>query len=338
MATAESVKVKLQGLINKANAKTGKNDTDLTTAVTALVEGYGQGGGSVSGGYCNIECYYVDSVLGDLFISTLKETLQSIGANPSITFEVVDALPQNPRESDFATFSVFNVYIYNDVPYAYGNAGAGNMWLGLTDLMAAQGVAGVTANGFTFNIESETEEGIYVTYDEISENGCDKLRNELAQTYAKYESEYDLVDKLIQGFGTNFDFSEHKVEYVSGFAYYPLITITLPKTARFIQANAFEGCTDLTTVNGMESIQMIRASAFQYCKALESISLGVGLTHIEPRAFYQCEALRRIDYNGTKAQWKEIEKGSNWSSFTPDDLTIYCTDGAVDVLGYDKEV
>ena len=46
MATAESVKNKIIGLIAKANDKTGKTDPNLTTAVDSLVEGYGMGGGS----------------------------------------------------------------------------------------------------------------------------------------------------------------------------------------------------------------------------------------------------------------------------------------------------
>ena len=45
MITAASVKGKIQGLIDKANETTGNADTDLTTAVNALVEGYGKGGG-----------------------------------------------------------------------------------------------------------------------------------------------------------------------------------------------------------------------------------------------------------------------------------------------------
>lgn len=46
MATAESVKEKLQGLIGLANTATGNTDTDLTAAVNALIAGFGQGGGS----------------------------------------------------------------------------------------------------------------------------------------------------------------------------------------------------------------------------------------------------------------------------------------------------
>lgn len=44
MASVESVKAKIQGLIDAANAATGAEDTDLTSAVEALIGGYGQGG------------------------------------------------------------------------------------------------------------------------------------------------------------------------------------------------------------------------------------------------------------------------------------------------------
>ena len=46
MATAESVKAKLQGLIDAANATTGGIDADLTAAVQSLIAGFGQGGGT----------------------------------------------------------------------------------------------------------------------------------------------------------------------------------------------------------------------------------------------------------------------------------------------------
>lgn len=50
MATADSVKAKLQGLIDTANNATGREDTDLSTAIRTLVQGFGSGGGgSVSG-------------------------------------------------------------------------------------------------------------------------------------------------------------------------------------------------------------------------------------------------------------------------------------------------
>lgn len=44
MATADSVKTKIQNLITRANDTTHLEDVDLTNAVNHLVEGYGQGG------------------------------------------------------------------------------------------------------------------------------------------------------------------------------------------------------------------------------------------------------------------------------------------------------
>lgn len=49
MATADSVKAKMQGLIDSANAKTGGNDSTLTAAVNTLIAGFGSGGGSSGG-------------------------------------------------------------------------------------------------------------------------------------------------------------------------------------------------------------------------------------------------------------------------------------------------
>lgn len=47
MATADSVKAKIQGLIASANSKTGNNDADLTTAVNTLISGFGLGEGEL---------------------------------------------------------------------------------------------------------------------------------------------------------------------------------------------------------------------------------------------------------------------------------------------------
>lgn len=45
MATADSVKVKIQNLINRGNSKTGASDKNLTDVVSRLIGGYGIGSG-----------------------------------------------------------------------------------------------------------------------------------------------------------------------------------------------------------------------------------------------------------------------------------------------------
>lgn len=69
MITAASVKGKIQGLIDKANETTGNADTDLTTAVNALVEGYGQGG---------------DGDSESLFIKSINDNIEVLD-DPNIT-------------------------------------------------------------------------------------------------------------------------------------------------------------------------------------------------------------------------------------------------------------
>lgn len=49
MATLDSVKAKIQSLIAKANAKTGRSDANMTSAVNALVSGYNPNGITPSG-------------------------------------------------------------------------------------------------------------------------------------------------------------------------------------------------------------------------------------------------------------------------------------------------
>lgn len=54
MATADSVKAKLQGIITKSNNTTGRNDSNVNSAVDALIDGFGKGGGITPTGTKNI--------------------------------------------------------------------------------------------------------------------------------------------------------------------------------------------------------------------------------------------------------------------------------------------
>lgn len=50
MATADSVKAKLQSILAKANGTTGRTDSNVDAAVNALISGFGQGGGIIPSG------------------------------------------------------------------------------------------------------------------------------------------------------------------------------------------------------------------------------------------------------------------------------------------------
>lgn len=90
MATAESVKTKLQGLLAQANAATGKADADLTVAVSSLIAGYGSGGGDQvekgsfvadSTAYINIPCSFEP----DVIVITREQAINTGGDVRGIT-------------------------------------------------------------------------------------------------------------------------------------------------------------------------------------------------------------------------------------------------------------
>lgn len=68
--------------------------------------------------------------------------------------------------------------------------------------------------------------------------------------------------------------------------------------------------------------------AFYGCADLTSVTMGSGVTSIGYSALDGCSKLKRIDFNGTKAQWEAIRKGSNWNRDTGS-CTIYCTNGTI---------
>ena len=72
----------------------------------------------------------------------------------------------------------------------------------------------------------------------------------------------------------------------------------------------------------------IGAYAFYRCDALTSVTIPDSVTSIHYRAFYECSGLTTINFQGTKAQWQAIEKGSNWATNTGA-FTVICTDGTI---------
>lgn len=76
MATLESVKAKIQGLIEKANIVTSRADTQLTPAVDALIEGYGSGGG----GFVDVtELPNISEAEADVVYRLLQRVEASVG-------------------------------------------------------------------------------------------------------------------------------------------------------------------------------------------------------------------------------------------------------------------
>ena len=104
-----------------------------------------------------------------------------------------------------------------------------------------------------------------------------------------------------------------------------------------IAAEAFNSCdfTNMTIPNGVTRIEGGIAGAFIDCKNLISITIPNSITYIGCNGFGECNSLIKIDFSGTKAEWKAIEKENGWNNGTKD-YTVYCTDGKLDK--YDNEI
>jgi len=150
-----------------------------------------------------------------------------------------------------------------------------------------------------------------------------------------------------------------------------LTSITIPDSVTSIGARAFEGCSGLekitlpfvgATKNGTTDTYFgyifgasgssnqsscvprnlkeviitggtsISNYAFQTCTNITSITIPESVTSIGYNAFQGCSGLIDIYFDGTKAEWDAVEKGSDWNRGTGN-YTLHCTDGDYDKNG-----
>ena len=83
-----------------------------------------------------------------------------------------------------------------------------------------------------------------------------------------------------------------------------------------------------TSIVLKEGTLSIAGSAFDGCRGLTNITIPDSVTSIGGRAFSGCTSLTDITFNGTKAQWIIITKGSNWRYNVPSSY-VHCSDGII---------
>ena len=87
------------------------------------------------------------------------------------------------------------------------------------------------------------------------------------------------------------------------------------------------GCPNTIIPN---TVTCIEDYAFLNCPGLTSITIPNSVKRIGVSAFEGCKALNSITYQGTIAQWKEIEFGEDWN-FHSSTNVVHCTDGDVEI-------
>ena len=108
---------------------------------------------------------------------------------------------------------------------------------------------------------------------------------------------------------------------------------TLPPNLNAIGGHAFAENQYLEVANVPNGITSLGGGAFANCLKLKVVSLPVGLKEIGYNCFFNCVSLERINFAGTKEQWRHIRRGSNWLAKAKT-TKVVCIDGAIIVNPY----
>lgn len=76
------------------------------------------------------------------------------------------------------------------------------------------------------------------------------------------------------------------------------------------------------------SVVSVGKEAFKNCNAVINLTIPATVTSIGDKAFYGCSSLTTIIFNGTKAQWNAVSKGTDWNYGTGS-YKVRCLDGDV---------
>ena len=138
--------------------------------------------------------------------------------------------------------------------------------------------------------------------------------------YIFYESTDNniVVPNVLSGFGANIVSNE----YIGG----GTCKITFDGAVTAIPNSAFSGCTRLSDIELPDTVVTIGQQAFGHCSGLTAMAITTGVTQIGDSAFSNCKNLIELKYNGTKTDWGNVSKGSNWNSNVPS-YGAYCSNG-----------
>lgn len=106
-----------------------------------------------------------------------------------------------------------------------------------------------------------------------------------------------------------------------------LESIVIPIGQDILHIGTFSNCASLETVVLPDTLTQIH-SPFPDCISLKSITIPAGVTIIEHYAFYNCATLSEINFKGTIAEWKAMEKENGWNRGCPFTV-IHCSDGDI---------
>ena len=144
--------------------------------------------------------------------------------------------------------------------------------------------------GLYYNILSEKDRTVEVTYNEYSSHADYISGNVLVPEKVRYNSLLYKVTSI----------GESAFRGCSG-----LTSVTIPTSVTSIGAEAFEECSGLTSVTIPNSVTSIGEGAFAGCSGLTSVTIGNSVTSIGKGAFHSCNHLKKVHISDIAA-WCNI--------------------------------
>ena len=105
---------------------------------------------------------------------------------------------------------------------------------------------------------------------------------------------------------------------------------TLPNSVTTIGGHEYAKNTVLEIANIPQGIKELGNGAFSNCINLKVVSIPTSVKAIGMNCFFNCGKLRRINYGGSKLEWRKIARGSNWLE-RAGTTTVLCKDGPIAV-------
>jgi hypothetical protein len=156
------------------------------------------------------------------------------------------------------------------------------------------------------------ETRVVAKYNVTSTSSPTALRtNYESNIFKSMEVDGVMLDRLVTGY--TFDtVGEHTVKYelydetklgnqAPVFNSSKLVECIIPDSVTSISANAFNGCSSLTSIDIPSGVTSIGVGAFYYCTSLTSIDISDSVTTIGNNAFSYCSGLTSIRCNVTTA-------------------------------------
>ena len=103
----------------------------------------------------------------------------------------------------------------------------------------------------------------------------------------------------------------------------------------YISGHAYAKNIYLLSATIPDGVKSIGPSAFANCVNIKVATIPTSVEEIGYNAFFNCHNLEKIVYSGTKAQWRQIKRGSNWLAKAGTTI-VSCIDGAIKVNPYRK--